>query len=154
MRVVRKVKAYALPFMLGLYRQRTAIVMFVFFSLSAFSTGAGESDRAIVFKPGQTKASSEGEFSGTTHQLYFSLHAAKGQHLVVRIQPVTPGLITAGVVIYPSGKQDGGPGGVIFDSELDESGKFRIRVTRRQTRVEGKFRVFVELSDRHQNNAP
>src|SRR5215471_9559060 len=139
--------------MLGLFRQGTAIVMFVFFGLSAHSAGAGESDRAIVFKPGQTKASSEGEFSGTTHQLYFSLHAAKGQHLVVRIQPVTPGLITAGVVIYPSGKQDGGPGGVIFDSEIDESGTFRIRVTRRQTEVKGRFRIFVELSDQHENNA-
>jgi len=126
--------------------QRTAILVALFLSRSAVLAGAAESDRHIVFKPGRTTAYSEGEFAGTTREVYFSFHASKGQHLVVRIQPFTTGLITAGVVIYPSAKQDGGPGGVVFDSDLDESGKFRIRVTRRQTDVSGRFRIVVELS--------
>ena len=124
--------------------------MVVFFSLSVRLTGVGESDRAIIFKPGQTKAYSEGKFSNNDREVYFSLHATKGQHLVVRIRPLTPGLTTAGVVIYPSGKQDGGPGGTVFDSELDESGQFRIRVTQRQTDVNGKFRISVHLSKEHE----
>ncbi len=36
---------------------------------------------------------------------------------------------TRGMVIFPSGKQDGQPGGLIFDDNIDEAGDYRIRVT-------------------------
>jgi hypothetical protein len=36
---------------------------------------------------------------------------------------------TRGVVRFPSGKQDGGPGGVVFDDDLTEMGDYHIRVT-------------------------
>jgi hypothetical protein len=125
----------------------------LFLSSLAVLAGDAERDRPIAFKPGQTAATSEGRFSDTAHEVYFSFYATKGEHLVVRIRPVTPGLITAGVVIYPSGKQDGGPGGIVFDSSLDETGKFRIKVTRRQTEVNGRFRILVKLSDGYGNKA-
>jgi hypothetical protein len=54
--------------------------------------------------------------------------------------------MTGGVVIYPSGKQDGGPGGIVFDSDLTETGKYRIRVTQRQGGISGKFRLSLKIS--------
>src|SRR5262249_48375933 len=107
---------------------------------------AQASDHPIVFKAHQTKAYTSGQFSKTVHEVCFLFIARAGQHLLVRIRPLSPELITAAVVIYPSGKQDGGPGGTVFDSELSETGKYRLRVSQRQSEVEGRFRVLVELS--------
>ncbi|HEY2121542.1 MAG TPA: hypothetical protein VGH37_20345 [Candidatus Acidoferrum sp.] len=122
--------------------------------LSSFHLGgAAANDHPIVFKAGQTRGYADGQFSGKFHEVYFSFHACAGQHLIVQITPLTPGLLTAGVVIYPSGKQDGGPGGIVFNSELTESGKYRIRITQRQTDSKGRFRVSVELSPRGENGA-
>jgi hypothetical protein len=117
----------------------------LFLLLSANPYAAQPKDHPIVFKPGQTKAYASGQFSKTVHELYFSFHASAGQHLLVRITPTTAQLTTAGTLIYPSGKQDGGPGGIVFDSALTESGKYRLRVSERQSEVEGRFRVLVEI---------
>jgi hypothetical protein len=115
-------------------------------ALSPYLFGAARNDHFINFKVGQTKAYAEGQFSRKVHEVYFSFHARDGQHLFVKITPLTSNLTTAGVVIYPSGKQDGGPGGIVFDSELTETGKYRLRITQRQTQTNGSFRVLVELS--------
>jgi hypothetical protein len=63
----------------------------------------------------------------------------------INIRPVTNQLITAGQVRSPSGKYDGGPGGVIFDSDLSETGDYQIRVSERQDKIAGKFLLEVEL---------
>jgi hypothetical protein len=118
------------------------ILVFVF---SSYLVGAERNDHPIIFNAGQMRAYAEGQFSRKVHEVYFSFQARVGQHLLVKIIPLTPDLMTAGVVIYPSGKQDGGPGGTILDSELTESGKYRIRVTQRQTKIKGRFQVLVEL---------
>jgi hypothetical protein len=107
---------------------------------------AASNDHPIHFKPGQSTAYGEGQFSKRVHEVYFSFYAHDGQHLVIKIKPLTPDLITAGVVIYPSGKQDGGPGGTVFDSDLTETGNYRIRVTQRQPETNGRFRVLVRIS--------
>lgn len=117
----------------------------LFLLLSSVLYANEPKDHPIVFKPGQTKAYASGQFSKTMHEVYFSFHASAGQHLLVRITPTTPQLTTAGTVIYPSGKQDGGPGGIVFDSDLTESGKYRLRVSERQFEAEGRFRVLVEI---------
>jgi len=119
----------------------------LFLLLSYYLCTAQSSDRRIIFKPGQTKAQVTGRFSKAVHEVYFSFYANADQHVLVRITPTTPQLVTAGVVIYPSGKQDGGPGGIVFDSDLTESGEYRLRVTPRQSQAEGtgKFLVLVEI---------
>ena len=120
--------------------------LFLFLSPHAFAADR-KNDHPIVFKPGETRAQVSGRFSKSVREVYFSFHANAGQHLLVAITPEAPRLITAGTVIYPSGKQDGGPGGIVFDSDLTESGKYRLRVTPRQSQAEdtGKFRVLVEI---------
>lgn len=123
-----------------------ACCVILFFLVPCEPCAAQANDRPIIFKAGQTKAYASARFSKTVHEVYFSFLAKAGEHLFVRIRPASPGLITAGVVIYPSGKQDGGPGGIVFDSDLSETGKYRLRVSQRQSEVEGRFRVLVKLS--------
>jgi hypothetical protein len=107
---------------------------------------AAQKDRPIIFKAGQRTAYAQGQFSRDIHEVYFSFYAYEGQHLRVKVTSLTPDLVTAGIVIYPSGKQDGGPGGVVFDSDLTETGKYRLSVTPRQTNTVGKFRILLEIS--------
>ena len=77
--------------------------------------------------------------------MHFVMNARIGQHMRVKIVPIATRLITAGEVISPAGKLDGGPGGVIYDADLTESGDYRIRVFQRQNKVVGTFYLEVEI---------
>ncbi|HTE92692.1 MAG TPA: hypothetical protein VK678_04215 [Bradyrhizobium sp.] len=59
----------------------------------------------------------------------YVIRARKGDHMVVNIIPITRGLTMAGTVRFPSGKGDGGPGGIIMNSDLDESGEYIVEVS-------------------------
>jgi hypothetical protein len=83
-------------------------------------------ERRIRFKKGQTVACVKGSLHHIHDEASFILHARSGQRMQVNIIAHGP---THGVVIFPSGRQDGGPGGVIFDDRLTETGDYRIRVT-------------------------
>jgi hypothetical protein len=110
-------------------------------------------DQTIVFKAGQTTALAYGRLSKSIQEVYFAFYAHTGDHLRVEITPLTRELITAGVVISPSGEQDGGPGGVVFDSELKETGRYRLRVTQRFNDISGKFRVLLEISPKEKDTS-
>jgi hypothetical protein len=132
----KKVVSFRVPIYVALVISLIALVQ-------GSSLGAGAT--RITFEPGKTSAQVEGRLAESGAAVYFSLVARTGQHMRVRITPVTKGLITAGVVIFPSGRQDGGPGGLIFDYDLTETGEYLIRVTRRQNKVAGLFRLEVQL---------
>jgi hypothetical protein len=119
-----------------------AVSLLSFVQDSSLAAGATR----INFEPGQTSAHVEGRIAQDGAPVYFLLRARAGQHMRVRITPMTQGLITAGIVIFPSGRRDGGPGGLIFDYDLTETGEYMIRVTRRQNKVAGAFRLEVQLS--------
>lgn len=105
----------------------------------------GTQDHPLKFKPGQASASAVGRFSKYGEQVYFVFTASSGDHLRVNIIPLARELVTAGVLIYPSGREDGGPGGVVFDDDVNESGRYRIRVTTRPAgNPIGSFRVVVQ----------
>jgi hypothetical protein len=123
------------------------------FSLSFCQVEAACEDQPLIFRAGHGTAYAEGKFSKGAHEVYFSFHARAGQHVLVKIKPLTRNLITAGVVIYPSGKQDGGPGGLVFDSDLTETGKYRIRITQRQVEMNGRFRLLVKISPQAKDGA-
>jgi hypothetical protein len=99
----------------------------------------------IQLKPGRTSTIVEGRFPKSGIDQLYVLNARAGQHMRINVRPVTSQLITAGQVQSPSGKYDGGPGGVIFDSDLTETGDYQIRVSERQNKIPGKFRMEVEL---------
>jgi hypothetical protein len=84
--------------------------------------------RPIKFARGAFSAQVRGQFTKANQAVYFTLSAKAGQHMLVNVVPQTAGLATEGVVILPNGRQDGGPGGVVFDGDLSQTGDYTIKV--------------------------
>jgi hypothetical protein len=103
------------------------------------------SDRSLVFKRGQTRAIVEGRITREDPRVCFSVRGRAGQHMTVRIVP-HGGLLTSGHVVSPSGKSDGGPGGIVFDDTLQETGVYRICVEPRQQSHPGSFHLQVTVT--------
>ena len=82
----------------------------------------------IRFTTGAISAQVRGHFTPANERVHYVIKARKGDHMVVNIIPVTRGLTMAGTVAFPSGQGDGGPGGIIMNSDLDESGDYTIEV--------------------------
>ena len=101
----------------------TCVVALAFAVATAQTEG---SPRRIKFARGATVARTTGYLRGVRDEAWFVFRAQSGQHMRIQISGRGP---TRGVVIFPSGKQDGGPGGVIYDGVIDESGDYKIRVT-------------------------
>jgi len=83
----------------------------------------------IRFTTGAISAQVRGSFSPANERPRYVIKARKGDHMVVNIIPVTRGLTMAGTVGFPSGQGDGGPGGIIMNADLDESGDYTIEVS-------------------------
>src|SRR5437763_14221685 len=94
--------------------------------LIAVSTITAQTPTRINFARGATRATARGYLRGVRDEVFFVMRAQANQHMRVEISGRGA---TRGVVIFPSGKQDGGPGGVVFDDKIDETGDYRIRVT-------------------------
>src|SRR5260370_10817571 len=92
----------------------------------AVSTVTAQTPTRINFARGATRATARGYLRGVRDEVFFVLRAQANQHMRVEINSHGA---TRGVVVFPSGKQDGGPGGVVFDDKIDENGDYRIRVT-------------------------
>jgi hypothetical protein len=75
----------------------------------------------------------------------YCVFARAGQTMKVTVKPLAPGLVTQGHVVSPSQQEDGGPGGVIFDQQLSEEGRYEIHVGQRHERKSGAFELSVEL---------
>lgn len=109
-----------------------------------------KSPRRITFARGATIARATGYLGGVRDRAWFALRAASGQRMRVEIN--APGS-TRGSVIYPSGKQDGQPGGVVFDDTIDETGDYKIVVSESLMGEAwcGRFTVKVEVLPRGQS---
>ncbi len=90
------------------------------------SVRAQKTPQRVTFPRGATVAHGTGYLRRVKDEAIFVLRARAGQHMRVEINGRGA---TRGVVIFPSGKQDGQPGGSIFDDNIHESGDYRIRVT-------------------------
>jgi hypothetical protein len=83
----------------------------------------------IRFTTGAISAQVRGTFTPTNERVRYAIKATKGDHMVINIIPVTRGLTMAGTVKFPSGQGDGGPGGIIMNSDLEETGDFIVEVS-------------------------
>lgn len=86
----------------------------------------------IQFIPGALSAQAPGHFSGAGGQAVFTVQAEAGQFMIVNVIPQTPGLGTQGVVLFPGGGQTGGPGGVVMNQTLQQSGTYTIQAGQHQ----------------------
>src|SRR2546425_11243556 len=93
---------------------------------SISSVRAQKAPQRVTFARGATGARATGYLRGMNDAAEFVLRAKAGQHMRVEINARGA---TRGMVTFPSGKQEGAPGGVIFDDNIDENGDYRIGVS-------------------------
>ncbi len=95
---------------------------------------------------GQPTTRIQGTLSGIRDKALFTLRAYTGQHLKVAISGKGS---TRGIVIYPSGKIEGGPTGTILNETLAETGEYHIRVeeSRMGEGWQGTFILEIELKE-------
>ena len=113
----------------------------------AFLNASAQTQNApqrIRFARSATVARAAGYLRGVRDEKWFVLRAQANQQMRVEIKGRGP---TRGVLYFPSGKQDGGPGGIIFEGIIDENGDYRIRVTESSmaNSWRGRFTVTVEI---------
>ncbi|MBD0373648.1 MAG: hypothetical protein ICV60_22630 [Pyrinomonadaceae bacterium] len=107
-------------------RGRGLVILLFILSMLVLPGADAKKVRRIRFRQGATVAKVRGALKGVGDEALFVLRARSGQHMRVNISGDGP---TRGTVTFPSGKQDGQPGGLIFDDALTETGDYRIRVT-------------------------
>lgn len=107
-------------------RTRATLTGLLLGAVLAAPAGANGPVHTIVFLPGHTHAQGHGYLTGIRDRALFAFHARAGWRLRVNIVGHGP---TRGVLTFPNGQQDGGPGGVVFDDRLTQTGRYRLRVT-------------------------
>jgi hypothetical protein len=127
-------------------RNRTYYLAFIVTALILCASAAAAQTQ-ITFARGATQATARGYLHGQNDAAIFLLRARAGQHRRVEIAGRGG---THGVVIFPSGKQDGGPRGVVFDDDINEAGDYRISVTKSSIADawSGSFTIKVDVVNR------
>jgi hypothetical protein len=115
---------------------RYSFVLFICVCTLLFATPANPqthgrpfTTQRIRFTIGAISAQVPGQFSRANPRPRYSIRAKAGDHLVVNIIPITKGLTMGGTVATPSGQGDGGPGGIILNADLTETGDYTIEVS-------------------------
>jgi len=109
-----------------------AVVLGTFLCLpsSAFSQPRGRrpAPQRIKFSSGAISAHVAGQFNPANDRPTYVIKARAGDHMIVNIIPVTKTLTMGGTVKSPAGEGDGGPGGIIMNTDLTENGDYTIEV--------------------------
>ena len=103
----------------------SAIVILVCAACTSVAAQTEKAPRRIVFARGATVGRASAYIRGMRDHVEFVIRLSAGQNVRVEIDGHGS---TRGVLIWPSGKQDGGPGGVIYEGEVDETGDYKISV--------------------------
>jgi hypothetical protein len=110
----------------------------------------------IRFLPGAISVQARGQLTKNRNaDAFYVIKAKSGDHMIVNIIPLSPGLMTSGDVTSPSGAQDGQHGGIIFNGELTETGDYTIRVARNlmgTQRPDGSFLLEVVITPEYLKN--
>lgn len=132
---------------------RGKLLLSVVVTLFASVNIAAQTPVRITFARGATRATAHGYLRGMRDEAVFVLRASAGQHMRVEIQGRGA---TRGTVTFPSGKQDGQPGGVIFDDRIDESGDYKVRVheSSMADAWRGSFTVIVDIVSENSGERP
>jgi hypothetical protein len=122
-------------------------IMILFISLVGQGAIArqGDGGKQIRFEKGAICARVRGQLAAGQDAVNYGLQAREGQRLIVNLAPAGEGIefANSATVTAPSGAQEGGKGGVIYDGKLAESGEYKIRVGRNLMATQGGKAGFV-----------
>jgi len=104
--------------------------------------GSREIKHRVILKQGQTDTVMTGSIPSPDDVVVYVFKARAGQHIFIHLVPDRQ-LISQAVLVAPSGKNV--QNGTIFDSILDESGAFQIRILPRE-RTAGTFRLRLSMN--------
>jgi hypothetical protein len=112
-------------------------------TMALVAIGVAAADQEIRFKRGATSAKITGYLSGS-QEVCYSLKARSGQHM--KVDADGKGAIV-GEITMPDGRKEGQPGGPFFDSDLTETGDYRVCLSEspRGDRWKGQFTLTVEI---------
>ena len=99
---------------------------FAFLFLTLVPAELAAASRRIVLPEAGHSTRLHGTIRGLNDRKCFLFEGSAGTS--VKIELSGPGPLR-GVVFFPSGGQDGAPGGVVFDRKLPDSGQYRLEVT-------------------------
>lgn len=122
------------------------------------STRTGRVSRPIRirFTIGAISAQVRGQLTKNKNaDALFVVAAKAGDHMIVNVVSLTPGLMTSGDVSSPSGELEGQHGGIIFNSNLTENGDYTIRVGRNlmgTERADGSFMLEIVITPSYLRN--
>lgn len=113
------------------------------------SHGRSPSAQRIKFATGAISAQATGQFTPANERVRYVIKAKAGDHMIVNVVPLTKTPTMAGTVKTPSGEGDGGPGGIVMNADLTESGDYTIEVfqhTMGSNLASGKFILEVVIT--------
>jgi hypothetical protein len=128
-----------------------ALLLAFFLPALALSQSRGHrpAPQRIKFAIGAVSAHVAGQFTPANERVRYVIKAKAGDHMIVNVIPVTKTLTMGGTIKSPSGEGDGGPGGIIMNSDLTESGDYVIEVfqhTMGSNLATGKFILEVVIT--------
>ncbi|HSS21082.1 MAG TPA: hypothetical protein VLL54_13495 [Pyrinomonadaceae bacterium] len=97
-------------------------------SQSARAHAPAPAPQRVKFSVGAISAQVSGQFTPSNDRPSYVIKAKAGDHMIVNIIPMTKTLTMGGTVKSPNGEGDGGPGGIIMNADLAESGDYVIEV--------------------------
>ena len=86
---------------------------------------SGERSREIKLPPAGGSVRIEGKLRGIDDHRKFIFHGVRGIKVKIELAGAGP---LRGVITFPSGRREGGPGGGILDQVLGETGWYRLKV--------------------------
>lgn len=125
-----------------LFKFLVVLTMVCFIPTVALPQSRSRRPVRIKFSIGAISAHVAGQFNPANERPTYVIKARAGDHMIVNIIPVTKSLTMGGTIKSPSGQGDGGPGGIIMNSDLTESGDYVIEVfqhTMGSNLASGKF---------------
>src|SRR5260370_36274603 len=129
------------------FKPRSVCFRFAVMAVIASAGTVAIAQTRIYFARGATRATARGYLRGKNDQALFVLRASAGQHMRVEIRASGA---TRGMVTFPSGEGEGGPGGVFFDGVLPDNGDYGIRLTESSMANpwRGSFTLIVDVVSR------
>lgn len=124
----------------GAFRRKWAVGVALLLWLPAAFAASGQRIRLPL--PGESVRVA-GELRGMNDRRVYIFRGVRGTKVKIELSGAGP---LRGVVTFPSGRYEGGPGGSILDQQLTETGWFQLRVSESTMGEAWKGAFAIEIS--------